>query len=491
MKTFTIGDSTVQGFMSLAAARTQQSFGALIQRQLAPADPYVVPDWPLGGHPLDMERVFRDLDRRFGPDIRGLIEWGRAFVDVSDHMDRVEDYYERGAGAANAPYPGGVRFFHNVAVRSFEAADAWLVTPAICRKLVGQSKPRSDEMLAVPSDSFHRTALRVLNPSNNPEYEDLSALDWLARHAAAEGVENTLLWLGANNALGVILELVARRTPNDPDARPSTMTHEQRLAAKYNLWHPNDFHVEYAELLRRVTLAHAQNRYADWRVFLGNVPFVTIAPLAKGVGQTTRVSSQFPNIDGKVYFKYYTYFPFEEEDVDEGVPKLRMHEALQIDEFIARYNDSIRQLVARQNEALGRERFFVVDLEKILADLAWKRNGGSPRYELPAYVNDLTPRPNTLFYHGRRDGSLESGGIFSLDGVHATPIGQGLLALEYLKVMQAAGVRDADPSALDWPGIVASDSLYQRPLRIMSEFRENKDLIQWLVQLLGFVASKR
>jgi hypothetical protein len=106
-------------------------------------------------------------------------------------------------------------------------------------------------------------------------------------------------------------------------------------------------------------------------------------------------------------------------------------------------------------------------------------------------VNDLTPRPNTLFYQGRGDGSLESGGIFSLDGVHATPIGQGLLALEYLKVMQAAGVRDADPSALDWPGIVASDSLYQRPLRIMSEFRENKDLIQWLVQLLGFVASKR
>ena len=73
MKTFTIGDSTAQGFMSMAAARTEQCFSTLIQRQLAPAAPYAIPEWPLGGHPLDLERVFRDLDLRYGPDIRGLI----------------------------------------------------------------------------------------------------------------------------------------------------------------------------------------------------------------------------------------------------------------------------------------------------------------------------------------------------------------------------------------------------------------------------------
>ena len=110
---------------------------------------------------------------------------------------------------------------------------------------------------------------------------------------------------------------------------------------------------------------------------------------------------------------------------------------------------------------------------------------------MPGYLDDLVPRPNTLFYHGRRDGHLESGGIFSLDGVHATPIGQGLLALEYLKVMQRAGVPGANPDALDWPSIARSDTLYQHPLRIMGEFRENKDLIQWLVQLLGIVARKK
>ncbi len=491
MKLFTIGDSTVQGFMSLAAARTRQCFSTLIQGLLAPGAAYAIPDWPLGGHPLDLEIALRDIDRRFGPDIRGPLEWTRAFLDVTSYMDEVEDHYERGAGAANVPYPGGVEFFHNVAVRGFGVADSWLVTPAVCRAIIERSSPRRDDALAVPSESFHRTALRVLNPSLSPAFDRYSALDWLAHHATSEGVENTLVWLGANNALGVVLELVARRTPNDPHRRPSSMSHEERLAAGYNLWHPDDFHAEYAEFLRRMSLAHQKNRHADWKVFLGNVPFVSIAPLAKGVGQPTIAASTFPNIDGKVYFKYYTYFPFEEKDVDQGAPKLRMHEVLQIDEFIARYNASISDLVARENEALGRERYFIIDVETLLADLAWKRNGGSPLYTLPGYVNDLVPRPNTLFYHGRRDGYLESGGIFSLDGVHATPIGHGLLALEFLKVMQRAGVPGADPNALDWATIVRSDSLYQKPLRIMSEFRENKDLIQWLVQLLGLFAKKK
>ncbi|HTV18731.1 MAG TPA: hypothetical protein VMG12_08675 [Polyangiaceae bacterium] len=490
MRVFSIGDSTVQGFMSLAAARTQQCFSALVQRQLAPRAPYLLPEWPLGGHPLDLEIVLRELDQRFGPDIRGFIEWPRAFVSVTDYMDKVEDYYERGAGAADLPTPGGVQFFHNVAVRGFEVADAWLVTPALCRQFIAKSKPRRDDALAVPSESFHRTALRVLNPSCSPAFDQFSALDWLAHHARAEGVENTLLWLGSNNALGVVLDLVARRTPNDPARRPVSMTHRERVDARYNLWHPDDFHAEYAALLERVSAAHEQNAYADWKVFVGTVPFVTIAPLAKGVGATTLASSSEPNIDGKVYFKYYTYFPFEEEDIDQGAPKLRLHEALQIDEFIARYNRSIRALVEQQNRALGKPRYFIVDIEKILADLAWKRNGGSPLYRLPPYLDDLVPRPNTLFYHGRKDGSLESGGIFSLDGVHATPIGQGLLALEFLKVMQAAGVAGADPGALDWPSIVKSDSLYQKPLRIMSEFRENKDLIQWALQLFRLVAGK-
>lgn len=491
MKLFTLGDSSTHGFMSLAAAKTELCFSTRIARLLGPDDDYRFPHWPLGGLPVDLERVLRELDRRFGPDIRGPIEWTRAFLDVTSYMDEVERYYERGAGAYDTPYPDGVTSFHNVAVRGFEVADAWLVTPAVCRRFLEKSRPRRDDIFAGPSDSFHRTAFRVLNPAADPAYDDFSALDWLSHHVRQEGVENTIVWLGANNALGVVLSLTKRRTPNDPRRRPHSLTHEERVEQSWNLWHPDDFHAEYEQLIARLTAAHQGNRHVDWKVFVGNVPFVTIAPLAKGVGQTSRVTSRFSNIDGKVYFKYYVYFPFEEEDVREGVAKLTMQDALQIDEFIARYNESIQSIVEQENDRLGARRYFIVDLEKALADLAWKRNAGSPSYRLPPYLDDLVPRPNTKIYHGTRQGQLESGGIFSLDGVHPSGIGQGLLALEFLKVMQRAGVAEADPSRLPWAEIVRDDSLYSHPLRIMGELRENKDLIQWLVQLFQLSASKR
>jgi hypothetical protein len=40
--------------------------------------------------------------------------------------------------------------------------------------------------------------------------------------------ENLILWLGANNALGTILGLKIRYTPDDSDNRPHELTHEER-----------------------------------------------------------------------------------------------------------------------------------------------------------------------------------------------------------------------------------------------------------------------
>ncbi len=70
---------------------------------------------------------------------------------------------------------------------------------------------------------------------------------------------------------------------------------------------------------------------------------------------------------------------------------------------------------------------------------------------------------DTRFYHVDRAGRRRAGGIVSLDGVHPSVIGQGLLAHEFLKVMKEAGVPGADPDRLPWPRIVASDTLYQDP----------------------------
>ena len=92
MKLFTIGDSVSQGFMSGAAARTDLCFSTLIANVLAnnavagPPPDYHFPHWDKGGHPVNLERLLRKLNRLYGSDIFGPIEWPlagqlQAFVD--------------------------------------------------------------------------------------------------------------------------------------------------------------------------------------------------------------------------------------------------------------------------------------------------------------------------------------------------------------------------------------------------------------------------
>ena len=113
-----------------------------------------------------------------------------------------------------------------------------------------------------------------------------------------------------------MIRLNINPTPNDPEDRPHNMPYEQRDARGFTLWHPDDFLAEYDELLRRVERSLAANKARDWRVFVKvTVPLVTIAPLAKGVGETYDIevpSDADPSVPELLtYFKYYTYFPVQ------------------------------------------------------------------------------------------------------------------------------------------------------------------------------------
>jgi hypothetical protein len=66
------------------------------------------------------------------------------------------------------------------------------------------------------------------------------------------------------------------------------------------------------------------------------------------------------------------------------------------------------------------------------------------------------------------------GGLFSLDGVHPSAIGQGLLAHEFAAVMKAAGVAFARD--LDWSRVVRSDSLSWKPLNLIQEAFQHPEL---------------
>jgi hypothetical protein len=125
----------------------------------------------------------------------------------------------------------------------------------------------------------------------------------------------------------------------------------------------------------------------------------------------------------------------------------------------------------------------VVDVSRALSDLAWKRNAGQPRYTFPEAFEWLYPPVNTKYYHADATGRLVQGGIFSLDGVHPTAIGQGLLAHEFRKVMDGAGVKLAAP--IDWTAIFASDELHRHPIRLMQEVYQHEKLSEWVVGVLG------
>lgn len=118
-----------------------------------------------------------------------------------------------------------------------------------------------------------------------------------------------------------------------------------------------------------------------------------------------------------------------------------MADALHIDNCIAEYNATIEKLVAQYDAQHGNQkRYRTVPIAKALRELAWKRNAGQPTYQMPPELKSLDPQVNTKMYHADEQGRLRQGGIFSLDGVHPTAIGQGLVAYEFLKVMKDAGI---------------------------------------------------
>ena len=503
MKLFSIGDSITQGFMSFAAARTDTCYSTLIAELLG-TDPYRIPaDWPHGGFPLNLESMMRRLEKKFGSDIFGPIEWLRAVNTIRKYMDRVERYYERGKGKAGAAYPDGGAYFHNIAVFGLRLADAWGINANLSRQIIQKTRGRGDEWFSWPNAPFYRAVNLVLNPSQQAAYDQLSPLGWLETHVTGlpgsteqPGVENLILWLGNNNVLGTVLSLKPKQTMAVDGKWPHQLGHVERESHGWNFWHPDHFEAEYAELMDRVDVVMDNNpKEIDWNVFVANVPHVTIAPLAKGFGPTTVYED---TQDGRnrrsVYYKYYAYFFIREKDIHTGRwPFLTQHRARSIDLAINAYNASIQKIIERlnrQHESGGdRKRYFLVDVNRALSDMAWKRNNGNPTYELPPGLAYLDPPVNTKYYHASRDGELIQGGLFGLDGVHPTVIGQGLVAYEFLKIMQRAGVQNSggqvvDPNGLDWARIVQRDGLYSDPIGLMSEIYEHGDLMN-LIKMLA------
>lgn len=469
-KLVAIGDSLTQGFQSGSIFRTELSYPALLAERLG-AESFLAPEFSgEGGLPVNIERLVRMLEQRFGAALNP-VEAPLAALSAQSFLDRVEDYWERGDGK-DASSTGPLH--HNLAVWGFDVEDADTVSEAACRRFIPRAK--DDLLRQMPEFSMYRTARRTLNPGFLPGNENLTQVEAAQRLAQQQGGIETLIFaLGSNNALGTVTHL---KIEWSEEADLFRFPHERRAT----LWTPAHFERVYRRVAESVAKIDAD------RVYLANVPHVTIPPVSRGV---TPGAAPGEGRDEHGYYEYYTRFWVWDEDFNKDptrYPRLTREQAQRIDKVIDEYNGVIADEAQKRGWRL-------VNLCQVLDDLAFRRSGGRPRYQFPKELVDaLKANPKTrdrFTKEGRpildtrylrtdkkqveQDRRFQ-GGVFSLDGVHPTTIGYGLVAYEFLKTMGEAARADQ----AWWGRIIEAD------VRVT----DTPSNLENLRELLGFLESR-
>jgi len=480
----TIGDSLTHGFMSAAVHRTDLSWPAIAAYELGlTAEQFTFPtyEWPTGPGrlPLDLERFARAFEKRYG-DRLDFWEIIGAGLWIREYMDRVEDFWETGPGS-KTPKSGPA--FHNMAVYGWDVLDPQLTTAATVAERL-KAPPKDDLVTQLVDRHQSRAAWPVLQRARKGNRAQTVLEAAASMSSAGEGVETLVVILGANNVLGSVVNLSPAWTP----AEYATLSPEQRMVAKqgYNVFRPSAFAADWALLVEKLRAIDAQH------VLIATVPSVTIAPIARGTHKKVTPQSR--------YFPNYTRPWITDDDFDpRRDPNITEDEARAIDSAIDAYNQTIIDSVAAALNA-GLDRY-LFDMGGILDRLAARRYIESPwarppwctPYELPPQLAGLDPIPSTRFFRAGPQGRTE-GGLFSLDGVHPTTIGYGIVAQEVIKIMELAGVRffvrdgqpREDPVVVDFDRLLLVDTLISQPPAAISN---TLSLLGWLDERLDWVKN--
>jgi hypothetical protein len=455
-----IGDSLTHGFQSGAVFNTDLSYGAIVAYELGWLDHFRFPRYAgPGGLPVNIELLLRDLESRFGATLNPW-ELPLALFRARQFLDEVEDYWERGPGR-DAPKISG--YNHALAVYGWDLRDALSRTAASCSAAL--VTPKDNVLKQIVENNSERAALRVY-----PHWSEATEEMTLLQSAAALGddhdgstecgIETLVVFLGANNALQAVTDL--RVAWSGPDFR------ELDKKGAYTVWRPEHFRAELDELVAEVKSVKA--RHVIWCT----VPHVTIAPIARGVGDKITTGSR--------YYPYYTrpwvsdaaFTPGQDEHITGA-------QARAVDAAIDLYNDAIEAAVRQAREGSdGTQRdWYLLDVAGMLDRLASRRYITDPNarpswwtpYPLPAALRALNPVPDSTFLRSDGNGGRASGGLFSLDGVHPTTVGYGLIAQELINIMRTAKVEfrhgqgqvRTDPVAVDFERLILRDTLVRTP----------------------------
>lgn len=425
-KLVVIGDSLSQGFKSLAICDTDLSYPVMIAEAMGlSSSDFTFPNFKgAGGLPLNIEDIARILEIKHNGHINNF-NWLLALSDISTYADKVEDYYERnGKGAL----PIAPQLFHNLSVWGFTVGDSYQITAKLCKDRVNIDDGRGDNWFESAGEPRLRTAYKVLNPSHDDKLNDNNQIKIAKDIKARDGeIENLIVFLGANNCLGTVLDLKIRETDNNFEKR--------------NLWPLSEFQKEYTELVNGILGIGANN------VYVATIPYVTIPPITRGIMKNR---GQLPS--GENYFDYYSYFFVQDKDFDPDRDKhLTKANAKDIDNRIDGYN----KIILKTAKANG---WHVVDINKVLSNLASRRNHGKIKYKIPSEISDL----NTRFFQIDLNGNITNGGLISLDGFHPTTSGYGIVAQEFINVMRNKG-KVQNIKNIDFGKVRRWDSLVSKP----------------------------
>ena len=448
----TIGDSLTHGFQSGAVFNTDLSYSAIIAHELGRV-PLRYPVYPgYGGLPLNIELLLRELGQRFGEQL----DWWEvplALFAARQFMDDVEDYWERGPGSTPPPVTA---INHVLGVYGWDLRDA--LDRTADRALVEIARPKDNLINQLVEDHRARAALRVLPTGVDRTATVFDAATRLGEQTGDDpdhGIETLVVFLGSNNALGAVTELRVVWSGEGYD--------DLDRKGAFTVWRPSHFVAELALVAERV--ARIRARHVIWCTG----PHVTISPIAHGVdGKET---------PGSAYYPYYTRPWISEEDFDPAEdPHITGAQARVVDSAIDQYNDAITGVVADARRR-GRD-WYLLDVAGLLDRLATRRYVEDPDarplwwwpYPLPPELAELRPVPDTRCLT-TENGRRASGGLFSLDGVHPTTVGYGILAQELIDVMVTAGVRFTRPDGtariapvrVDFARLVRRDTLLTHP----------------------------
>lgn len=447
-----LGDSLTMGFQSFAIFNTAISYPALIARELGSFDAFRFPTFPeFDGLPLNLEYVVRRLQEWFGPSV-SLVELPLAAFRLGHLAERVSEYWETGIGSR---YPNdGVRM-HNLAVAGYDVGDLTSRT-ADSELLRSQTVPRVPLNL-IAANSGPLMGLYVLNTARGPRGEALTPAGAATALGQDGGIETLIVNIGANNALGAMTSLKVWWTQDNGEYR------DLAAKAQYTVWNPRHFAEQMDTLMAQVDAVNA--RHVIW----ATVPHVTIVPLAHGVDNKMGPGSRYYPFYSRPWLPSHKFNP----DVH---PHVTGDQARAIDSAIDQYNQTIVAGVKRRREA-GKD-WLLLDQCGLMDRLAARRYAMDPAarpawwtpYEMPPALAALHPVPDSLFFAAGPRGRT-GGGLFALDGVHPTTIAYGLMAQEFIRVMELAGVvfKGANgeprqgPIEIDFAQLLALDTLMSDP----------------------------